>query len=122
MREFICYSARHRSFLHIDYTFISKHLYDKTCDFDLFPLGFSDHRATTGKISITLGPNQTACWGFNSTLLQNESFLREMREQLHEVIAINKPSVHNPIVLWDEVKGFIRTKQLDLISIYTNPN
>lgn len=39
-----------------------------------------------------------------------------MRQQLVEFIAVNKPSVHDPSVLWDVVKGFSRDETVGFSS------
>lgn len=79
-------------------------------------MSVSDHRAVFGKLAIPSGPKRAARWRFNSTLLQNESFLREMKEQLDQFLAINRPSVEDPRVLWSAVKGFIRDKTIGFAS------
>lgn len=95
-------------------TFLSLH----SCRFHIlnyFPC-LSDHRALTGKINILSIPKRAARWRFNSTLLQNEIFLKEMKEHLGEFIAMNKLSVNDPGILWEALKGCIRDKTIEFAS------
>lgn len=116
LKEFSCFSARHRSFSRIDYIFISKHLFEKTFEFALLPMSFSDHWAVFGRLAIPSGLKWAARWRFNSTLLQNESFLREMKQDLDQFLATNRPSVDDPRALWLAVKEFIRDKTIGFAS------
>lgn len=79
-------------------------------------MSLSDHRALTGKINILSIPKRAARWRFNSTLLQNEIFLKEMKEHLDEFIAMNKLSVNDPGILWEALKGCIRDKTIEFAS------
>lgn len=84
-------------------------------------MSLSDHRAVTGKITILSAPKRAAGWRFNSTLLQNETFLKEMKEQLDEFIAINKSSVNDAGILWEALEGCIRDKTIGFdCSIFIN--
>lgn len=72
--------------------------------------------AVTGKITILSTPERAARWSFISTLLQNEIFLKEMKEHLDKFIAMNKPSVNDPGILWEALKGCIRDKTIRFAS------
>lgn len=55
-------------------------------------------------------------WRFKTSLLQNNIFLGELKAELDEFIKINSPSVNDPRVLWDAVKGCIRNKTISFAS------
>ena len=115
-REFSFFSARHKSFSRIDYILASKTLFNDICSTEMTPVALSDHRAVLCSFSLRAGQSRAARWRFNTSLLQNDIFIRELEAELEEFIKINGPSVDDPRVLWDAVKGCIRNKTISFAS------
>lgn len=115
-REFSFFSSRHKSFSRIDYIFASKTLFSDICSTEMTPIALSDHRAVLCSFSLRLGQSRAVRWHFNTSLLQNDTFIREMKVELEEFMKINGPSVDDPRVLWEAVKGCIRNKTISFAS------
>lgn len=115
-REFSYYSARHRTFSRIDYIFISKPLFELISETDMIPFPLSDHRAVSCSLQVKSGQTKAPRWRFNTSLLQNDIFKNELREELDFFISVNKPSVSDPRILWEVVKGCIRNKTISFAS------
>lgn len=81
---------RHQSFSRIDFIFVSKNLLERVS---------TDMR-----------------WRFNTSLLRSESFVNQLEYGLREFISFNKHSVEDPRILWDSVKGYIRSNCISFAS------
>ena len=96
----------------IDDIFASRHLLGKSTDIDILHVALSNHRAVSCKMLVPDGKTRALRWRFNSTLLQDEWFVREMEEQFIKCISINKPSVEDPCMLSNVLKGFVKDKSI----------
>ena len=47
-------------------------------------------------------------WSFNTTLLQDEEFVRTLQRGIAEIIEINLAEGRDPRLVWQVVKGFIQ--------------
>ncbi len=103
-KSYTLFSARHKSYSRIDYIFASSSLTSMLLEVDIFPLSLSDHNSIFLKLSITQRPSRAPRWRFNSNLLKYEFFCDQFRSKLREFIDINKGSVDDPQILWEETK------------------
>lgn len=108
LKDFSFFSSRHKTFSRIDYLFASPHLFD-SFDVSLLPIALSDHKATFLTASLSKLSSCAPRWRFNTTLLKNDDFCMQLKEKLIEFLEFNVDSVEDPRILWDSVKGFIRT-------------
>ena len=117
-QDFSFFSARHHSFSRIDFIFVSKDLLEKVST-DMIPLAFSDHKAVICRANLSVSRDRAPRWRFNTSLLRNESFLVQLESGLAEFISFNLHSVEDTRILWDSVKGYIRS---NCISFSSNLN
>lgn len=79
---------------------------------DLLPIALSDHKgvfcsATLGRLSKC-----AARWRFNASLLKNEAYINQFITGFREFVDFNVGSVEDPRILWDAIKGFIRSNTI----------
>ena len=72
-------------------------------------MALSDHKGVFGNVLIGGLSRKAARWRFNSSLLENDSYKSQFNVQLQDFLDINVGSVEDPRVLWNAVKGFIRS-------------
>lgn len=112
-RDYTFYSPSHKSFSRIDYLLISSELVSASSSINLLSRHISDHNPIEATFSFgDIRNNKSSRWRFNSSLLQNESFLNQLKLELNEFIDINKGSVENPMFLWASIKGFLRNNAI----------
>lgn len=112
VKDYSFFSARHKSFSRIDYLFTSPQLFQKVDNVMLLPIALSDHKgvlccATLGNLS-----KRATRWRLNSTLLGNGKYKEQFLTQLEEFLDLNIGSVEDPRILWNAVKGFIRSNTI----------
>ncbi len=93
-----------------DFIFASIDLFHKIGKVDLLPVAFSDHKAVICSGSLRAITQIAPRWKFNSTLLRDTSFVAQMKIRLRQFININTGSVDDLRVIWDSIKGYIRSK------------
>lgn len=103
------FSARHKTSSRIDFLFFSPQLFQNIYNVTLLPMALSDHKGVFGNVLIGGLPKKATRWRFNSSLLGNESYKTQFNAQLQDFIDINLGSVEDPRILWNAVKGFIRS-------------
>ena len=81
-RDYTFYSARHNSFSRLDYIFISKSLTQGVNHIDILPILISDHSAVICNLSPPIIPPSSKRWRMNTTFLQNEDFVKQLRSKL----------------------------------------
>ena len=108
-RDYSFFSGRHSSFSRIDFIFASIDLFHKIGKVDLVPVAFSDHKAVICSGSLRAVTERAPRWRFNSTLLRDTSFVAQMKTGLREFININTGSVDDSRIVWDSIKGYIRS-------------
>lgn len=112
-RDYTFYSPSHKSFSRIDYLLISSELVSASSSINLLSRHISDHNPIEATFSFgDIRNYKSSRWRFNSSLLQNESFLNQLKLELNEFIDINKGSVENPMFLWASIKGFLRNNAI----------
>lgn len=108
------FSARHKSFSRIDFLFTSPQFFQKINAAALLPIALSDHKVVF--CCVTLGClSKRARWCFNTTLLKND-YKSQFLFHLKEFLDFNVGSVSDPRILWDVVKGFIRSNAIRFAS------
>ncbi len=115
-KSFTFFSATHKSYLQIDYIFISTSLSSAVRDADICSLSLSDHDGNLCKLSLIPRPSRATRWRFNPKLLQDENFCSQFRNTFAEFIEINQGSVDDLRTLWNAVKGFIRNNSISYAS------
>lgn len=107
-KDFTFYSAAHKMSSRIDYFLSSAKIAHCIKSINILPRYLSDHNPII--LSYDLFPirNKPTRWRFNTTLLQNEEYIAQLKLKLEEFININVNSVSNPMFVWAAVKGFLR--------------
>lgn len=109
VQDFSFFSARHKSFSRIDYLFISPHLFHKIVHTSLLPIALSDHKGVICSAEFKKGCNRATRWRFNTSLLKNKDFITQFINEFEEFVTFNVGSVEDHRILWDAIKGFIRS-------------
>ncbi len=79
---------------------------------NILPILLSDNSPIiTSLIPASLGTKHNR-WRFNTSLLQDCTFVAELHSSLTEFLQINRDSASDPQVLWETTKCFIRGKCL----------
>lgn len=75
-------------------------------------MALSDHKGVF--CSTTLGrlSQRAARWRFNTSLLNNESYVTQFIAEFQTFAEINVGSVEDPRILWDAMKGFIKSNTI----------
>lgn len=109
LTDYSFFSARHKTSSRIDFIFSSPQLFQNINNVTLLPMALSDHKGVYGNVLIGGLSKKAARWRFNSSLLGNEAYKSQFNAQLQDFLDINVGSVKDPRVLWNAVKGFIRS-------------
>lgn len=115
-REYTFFSARHKSFSRIDVFLTSSSLLQLTHSADIVPLSLSDHHPNIAKITFHKLSQRAPRWRFNTTLLQNTTFISDFCSSLQEFLDFNYGSVQNVQFLWGAIKGFARSYSISFAS------
>lgn len=109
LKDFSFYSGRHKSFSRLDFIFTSKDLFQNIQNAHYIPVTWSDHKPIC--CSVTVRPSSTKAprWRFNASLLRDETFKTQFETNFSEFLEFNVGSVLDPRILWEAVKGFIRS-------------
>ena len=102
-------SHRHRTSSRIDYIFTSPQLIKNVSKVSIIPIALSDHRGVLSSFALCSVPKRATRWRFNNTLLENKDFRDQFMEKLKEFLDFNVGSVDDNRILWEAVKGFIRS-------------
>lgn len=116
-RDYSFFSARHGSFSRIDSLFAVKDLFHEISRVELLPVAFADHKAVYACLALRPLADKAPRWRFNTTLLNDAAYRAQFEISLREFVDINKGSVEDPRVLWDSIKGFIRSNTILYSSI-----
>lgn len=114
-RDFSFFCTRHQSFSRIDFIFLSNGFLNNVST-DMLPLAFSDHKAVICRGNISISTERAPRWRFNTSLLHDANFVNQLEAGLSEFIAFNECSVEDARVLWDSVKGYIRSNCISFAS------
>lgn len=109
LKDFSFYSARHKSFSRLDFIFASKDLFQNIQDAHYIPVTWSDHKPVYCSVTVRPSPTRATRWRFNSSLLRDELFKTQFESNFSEFLEFNVGSVSDPRILWEAVKGFIRS-------------
>ncbi len=112
VKDYSFFSARHKSFSRIDFLFTSPQLFQKINDASLLPIALSDHKGVLCSATVGCLSKRAARWRFNTTLLKNEDYKSQLLSQLKDFLDFNLGSVDDPRILWNAVKGFIRSNAI----------
>ncbi len=108
VKNYTFFSCRHKTFSRIDYIFVSP-LSQLITSVDILPIIISDHAPVLYTFELTRNPAKRAHrWRFNTALLQNSEFLKQLKVNLKTFLEINRESVASPQILWETTKCFIR--------------
>ena len=75
----------------------------------LIPIALSDHKGIFCSTILGSLSQRAARWRFNTSLLKNESYIAQFISEFKFFTDLNVGSVDDPRVLWDAIKGFIRS-------------
>lgn len=109
VRDYTFFSSSHKTFSRIDHVFLSQSLSPAVHSCSILPMTISDHNPVQIEIDVGIKIKKSPRWRFNTTLLQNETFLTEFKTGLLDFLSINRDSVSDPIFVWMATKGFIRS-------------
>lgn len=93
--------------------FVSTNLLEKVST-DMLPMALSNHKTVICRGNLSESHDRVPCWRFNTSLLHNESFVKQLESGLREFISLNEHSVDDARILWDSVKGYIRSNFISL--------
>uniref|UniRef100_A0A673IE80 Endonuclease/exonuclease/phosphatase domain-containing protein n=1 Tax=Sinocyclocheilus rhinocerous TaxID=307959 RepID=A0A673IE80_9TELE len=117
VKNYTFFSCRHKTFSRIDYIFVSPQLNKLITSVDILPIIISDHAPVLYTFELTRNPAKRAHrWRFNTTLLQNSEFLKQLKVNLRTFLEINRESVSSPQILWETTKCFIRGEAIAFAS------
>lgn len=88
---------------------MSPHLNHWINSTDILPIIISDHAPVIYNFQIQQSSRKhTHRWRFNTTLLQNSTFLKRLENNLKIFLEINSETASSPQILWETTKCFIR--------------
>lgn len=109
LKDFSFFSGRHKTFSRIDFLFVSSRLFSKVNNTGYTPVTWSYHKIIHCSANLYYKPKKVLRWRFNVSLLQDEDYKKQFESQLKEFLEFNEGSVSDPRILWEAVKGFIRS-------------
>ena len=109
-REYTFYSARHQTYSRIDYIFVSSRMVPFAQTAEIHYMSMSDHHAMVCELAFPGLPARASRWRYNLTLLQNSVYCNEFKADLHEFILFNKNSITDIRLVWNSIKGYIRSR------------
>lgn len=112
IKDYTFFSGRHKSFSRIDFLFASPQLFHSIDTAVLLPIALSDHKGIFCSARLGRLSKRAARWRFNTSLLKNMAFIDQFVSGFREFIGFNVGSVEDPRVLWDAIKGFIRSNTI----------
>lgn len=112
VRDYTFFSSRHKAFSRIDYILVSSTLLPLVQAIDFLPRYLSDHNPIISTFNYGKIKNRSTRWRFNSTLLKDDEYLKQLRSKLTEFICINKNSVSDTTIFWAAIKGFLRNNAI----------
>ncbi|XDV28465.1 hypothetical protein PO909_031771 [Leuciscus waleckii] len=117
VKNYTFFSNRHKTFSRIDYIFVSPQLNNLIKSADILPIIISDHAPVVYTFELTWKPSRHAHrWRFNTMLLQNSEFLKQLRANLKLFLEINLETASSPQILWETTKCFIRGEAISFAS------
>lgn len=117
VKNYTFFSNRHKTFSRIDYIFVSPQLNNLIKSADILPIIISDYAPVVYTFELTWKPSKHAHrWQFNTMLLQNSEFLKQLRANLKLFLEINLESASSPKILWETTKCFIRGEAISFAS------
>lgn len=108
-RDFTHYSASHKVHSRIDYFFVNKPDLYKVNECKIGCTDVSDHNTLYMKMNISNRKKQTL-WRLNVSILNNETTVKEIKEEIENYIEQNDNDEVNPTIVWDALKAVIRGK------------
>lgn len=109
VRDYTFYSHQHKSSSRIDYIFVSAQPFQNFSGVTFLPMALSDRKGVLCFSAFSSSPSHATRWCFNTTLLENQDFRSQFIDKLGEFLEFNLGSVSDHRILWDSVKGFIRS-------------
>uniref|UniRef100_A0A3Q1CUL9 exodeoxyribonuclease III n=1 Tax=Amphiprion ocellaris TaxID=80972 RepID=A0A3Q1CUL9_AMPOC len=109
LKDFSFYSGRHKSFSRLDFIFASRDLFQNIQNTHYIPITWSDHKPIHCSVTIRPSLIKAPRWRFNSSLLRDEKFIDQFNCNFRGFLDFNVGSVSDPRILWEAVKGFIRS-------------
>ena len=112
IKDYTFFSGRHKSFSRIDFLFASPQLFHRINTAVLLPIALSDHKGVLCTATLGHLSKRAARWRFNTSLLKNEAYINQFITGFREFVDFNVNSVEDPRILWDAIKGFIRSNTI----------
>lgn len=112
LKDISFFSHRHKTFSRIDFLFSSPNLFQRIYTATLLPIALSDHKGVFCRATLKCLSKRGTRWRLNSSLLKNGDFKAQFLTGLDEFLSFNVGSVDHPRILWDAVKGFIRSNAI----------
>lgn len=109
LKDFSFYSGRPKSFLRLDFIFASNDLFQNIQDSHYVPVTWSDHKLLFYSVSIRPFTTRATRWRFNSSLLCDDAFKTQFETNLSKFLEFNVGSVSDPRILWEAIKGSVRS-------------
>uniref|UniRef100_A0A3P8RWR8 Reverse transcriptase domain-containing protein n=1 Tax=Amphiprion percula TaxID=161767 RepID=A0A3P8RWR8_AMPPE len=108
-REYTFYSNPHSTYSRIDYFLISKQLVGMTVSASIGNIVLSAHAPV--ETVLSLGPRARepmTRWRLNTSLLQNETSSKFLKQEIFEYWDQNEGTASNPGLEWDAFKAYLR--------------
>uniref|UniRef100_A0A8B9GYZ8 Endonuclease/exonuclease/phosphatase domain-containing protein n=1 Tax=Astyanax mexicanus TaxID=7994 RepID=A0A8B9GYZ8_ASTMX len=107
-RDFTFFSSQHKSYLRIDYIFISAGSLKYVTDISILPILISDHSPVMLKFNPSQYIPSKNRWRFTVFLLQNSDFFKFIKREITYFLEKNKHTDVNPQMLWEATKCHLR--------------
>lgn len=108
-RDYTHYSVPHSVHTRIDYFLMPKETCYCVKDCKIGFADVSDHNAIFLTIEIDTPP-QINVWWLNVGILNNETIVNEIKQDIEEFLSENDNEEVNPLILWDSLKAVLRGK------------
>ena len=112
IKDHTFFFGRHKSFSRIDFLFASPQLFHRINTAVLLPIALSDHKGVLCTATLGHLSKRAARWRFNTLLLKNKAYINQFITGFREFVDFNVNSVEDPRILWDAIKGFIRSNTI----------
>lgn len=108
-RDFTHYSATHRVHSRIDLFLMNNVDRHRVKYCSIGTADISDHNVIYLTFHIK-NSRKTTLWRLNTSILNKETVIKEIKEEINECIEDNKNSQVSPVIMWDTVKAIMRGK------------
>uniref|UniRef100_A0A8C5PGL2 Endonuclease/exonuclease/phosphatase domain-containing protein n=1 Tax=Leptobrachium leishanense TaxID=445787 RepID=A0A8C5PGL2_9ANUR len=107
-REYTFFSPVHRTYSRLDYLFVSHHCFSEVVDSRIGVRTWSDHAPVTLTVKSTLFRPRNGSWRFNTSLLSDPQFCREVSTAIQNYFTENLTPGFSRTMVWEAHKAVLR--------------